>query len=199
MCSSDLRKTLYKDINDDAEWLINVVENILLTTRMDNNSLNLNMQPEAVQDLIDEAVGHMTHLLKGHPLTVEPQDELWIVKVEASLMIQVFSNLIDNAVKYSPVGSSIEIRQERRENNVLIHVIDHGPGIPDANKKNLFTMFYTAGSPRSDSRRGLGIGLSLCRTIVEAHGGKIYVMDNHPQGSIFTVSLPLMKGVMMDE
>ncbi len=193
------RKTLYKDINDDAEWLINVVENILLTTRMDNNSLNLNMQPEAVQDLIDEAVGHMTHLLKGHPLTVEPQDELWIVKVEASLMIQVFSNLIDNAVKYSPVGSSIEIRQERRENNVLIHVIDHGPGIPDANKKNLFTMFYTAGSPRSDSRRGLGIGLSLCRTIVEAHGGKIYVMDNHPQGSIFTVSLPLMKGVMMDE
>ena len=115
------RKTLYKDINDDAEWLINVVENILLTTRMDNNSLNLNMQPEAVQDLIDEAVGHMTHLLKGHPLTVEPQDELWIVKVEASLMIQVFSNLIDNAVKYSPAGSPIEIRQERREDNVLIH------------------------------------------------------------------------------
>jgi len=193
------RKALYKDINDDAEWLINVVENILLTTRMDNNSLVLNMQPEAVQDLIDEAVSHMTHLLKGHPLIVEPQEELWIVKVEASLMIQVFSNLIDNAVKYSPAGSQIRIAQERKDENVLIHVIDQGPGIPDANKKNLFTMFYTAGSPRSDSRRGLGIGLSLCRTIVEAHGGSIYVEDGHPQGSIFTVSLPLMKGVMINE
>ena len=193
------RKELYSDINDDAEWLINVVENILLTTRMDNHSLSLNMQPEAVQDLIDEAVGHMTHLLKGHPLIVEPQDELWIVKVEASLMIQVFSNLIDNAVKYSPVGSQILIRQEKKENDVLIHVIDYGPGIPDVNKKNLFTMFYTAGSPRSDSRRGLGIGLNLCKTIVEAHDGRIYMEDNHPQGSIFTVALPLMKGVMMDE
>jgi len=193
------RKELYSDINDDAEWLINVVENILLTTRMDNHSLSLNMQPEAVQDLIDEAVGHMTHLLKGHPLIVEPQDELWIVKVEASLMIQVFSNLIDNAVKYSPVGSQILIRQEKKEDDVLIHVIDYGPGIPDVNKKNLFTMFYTAGSPRSDSRRGLGIGLNLCKTIVEAHDGRIYMEDNHPQGSIFTVALPLMKGVMMDE
>lgn len=197
--NQEQRKELYSDINDDAEWLINVVENILLTTRMDNHSLSLNMQPEAVQDLIDEAVGHMTHLLKGHPLIVEPQDELWMVKVEASLMIQVFSNLIDNAVKYSPVGSQILICQEKKEDDVLIHVIDHGPGIPDVNKKNLFTMFYTAGSPRSDSRRGLGIGLNLCKTIVEAHDGRIYMEDNHPQGSIFTVALPLMKGVMMDE
>jgi two-component system sensor histidine kinase KdpD len=193
------RKALYKDINDDAEWLINVVENILLTTRMDNKSLNLNMQPEAVQDLIDEAVSHMTHLLKGHTLIVEPQEELWIVKVEASLMIQVFSNLIDNAVKYSPANSEIRIAQERKGDNVLIHVMDEGPGISDVSKKNLFTMFYTAGSPRSDSRRGLGIGLSLCRTIVDAHGGRIYVENNHPHGSIFTVSLPLMKGVMVDE
>ncbi|NLH92542.1 MAG: GHKL domain-containing protein, partial [Atopobium sp.] len=171
----------------------------LLTTRMDNKSLSLNMQPEAVQDLIEEAVSHMTHLLNGHTLAVDPQNELWIVKVEASLMIQVFSNLIDNAVKYSPANSAIRISQERKDDHVLIHVIDQGQGISDAGKKNLFTMFYTAGSPRSDSRRGLGIGLSLCKTIVDAHGGQIYVEDNHPHGSVFTVSLPLMKEVTIDE
>lgn len=193
------RHLLYQNINDDAEWLINVVENILLTTRMDNNSLTLNLQPEAVQDLIEEAADHMSHLLNGHTLKIVPQDELMMVEVEASLMIQVLSNLIDNAVKYTPQGTVITITQEKHADEVWIRIADTGPGINDEMKKNLFTMFYTAGSLRGDSRRGLGLGLSLCRTIAEAHHGRISERDNDPHGCVFTVALPLMKEVQIDE
>jgi two-component system sensor histidine kinase KdpD len=193
------RHLLYQNINDDAEWLINVVENILLTTRMDNNNLSLNLQPEAVQDLIEEAGNHMAHLLNGHALKIVPQDELMMVEVEASLMIQVLSNLIDNAVKYTPQGTVITITQEKHGDEVWIQVADTGPGINDEMKKNLFTMFYTAGSLRGDSRRGLGLGLSLCRTIAEAHHGRISERDNDPHGCVFTIALPLMKEVQIDE
>ncbi len=181
---------LYNDIYEDSVWLISLVENLLSITRMDNKTLALNLKPELISDLIDEAVEHSEHHVHQHHLKATESDEFLMVKVDASLIVQVMVNLIDNAVKYTPEGSTITISAGQKEQQVLVSVADDGPGIPDKIKPQLFQMFFTAGSARCDARRGLGLGLALCRMIVSAHGGKIWLSDNTPHGSVFTFSLP---------
>ena len=112
--------------------------------------------------------------------------------------MQVLINLINNAVKNTPEGSeiSIESRQEREEAVVVVR--DNGPGIPDDIKPHIFEMFYTGPNMVADGRRGMGLGLALCKTILESHGGRITLTDNVPTGCCFTVSLP-MREVQIDE
>ena len=103
---------------------------------------------------------------------------------------QVFINIFDNAIKYTPVGSVIEIHTDQKEQWVTVSVSDNGPGIPDAQKPRIFDMFYSGANKVVDSRRSLGLGLSLCKSIVTAHGGTISVSDNQPNGTVFTFTLP---------
>lgn len=113
-----------------------------------------------------------------------------MAKMDPQLIVQVLINLTDNAIKYTPAGSSIAVSAQRSGETVRVEVADDGPGIPDAAKEKLFEMFYTAQAKRGDGRRGLGLGLSLCRSIVEAHGGQIGVRDNNPHGTVFWFTLP---------
>lgn len=99
-------------------------------------------------------------------------------------------NLVDNAIKYTPAGSHITIRLERAGKWVKASVADDGPGIPDEQKPHVFDMFYCGSNKVADSRRNLGLGLSLCKSIINAHGGKISVADNPPQGTVFTFTVP---------
>ena len=100
---------------------------------------------------------------------------------------------MNNAVKYTPEGSDICLSAKKENSMVRIEIADNGPGISDEAKQRLFDMFYTVntGSAGADSRRGLGLGLSLCKSIVEAHSGSITVHDNQPHGSVFSFTLPL--------
>ena len=99
-------------------------------------------------------------------------------------------DLINNAIKYTPVGSVIEIHTEQKNKWVIVSVADNGPGIPDEQKPRVFDMFYSGANKVVDSRRSLGLGLSLCKSIVTAHGGTISVSDNQPNGTVFTFTLP---------
>lgn len=188
------KSRLYIDIYEDSEWLIRLVENLLSVTRMDNKALTLNKKSELISDLIDEAVAHSKRHLQNHSLNVLENNEFLMVKVDASLIIQVLVNLIDNAVEHTPEGSNITISTKHEDDQVSVSVIDDGPGVPNDIKPKIFQMFFTTGNVRSDARRGLGLGLALCRAIISAHGGKIWVSNNNPHGSIFTFSLPLIKG-----
>ena len=105
--------------------------------------------------------------------------------------MQLLINLVNNAIKYSPAGSHIEIRAFREAEHAVIEVSDDGPGIPDAQKSQVFEMFYTGSKRVADSRRSLGLGLSLCRSIVHAHDGELTLRDNTPHGCIFSFTLPL--------
>ena len=183
------KQNLYSDIFEDSSWLISLVENLLSITRIDNKTLSLNLKPELISDLIDEAVAHSQHQTKHHHLRVLECEELFMVMADAPLIVQVLVNLIDNAVKYTPKGSEIVISTARKDMEVIVSVADNGPGIADDVKPKLFKMFFTAGSIRSDARRGLGLGLALCRAIVAAHGGNIWVNDNTPGGTVFKFSL----------
>ena len=114
-----------------------------------------------------------------------------LVRVDAGLIIQVLVNLVNNAIKYTPAGSCIRITVLRRDDTVELCVSDNGPGISDELKKRVFDMFFTGGNSIGDSRRSLGLGLTLCQSIIHAHNGEMTLKDNLPHGCIFSFPLPL--------
>ena len=183
-------RQLYTDIYDDAQWLTGMVENLLSASRMNDGKLSLNMTTELMSDMINEAIRHMGRRLEGYQLEKNEPDKLLFVKADARLIVQVVINLLDNAIKYAPAGSKISIDISEQPENVLVRVTDEGPGIPDDQKAQVFDLFFTSGNPTGDSRRGLGIGLSLCQSIIRAHGGAITVSDHAPHGAAFEFTLP---------
>lgn len=185
------KKELYQDIYDDSMWLINLVENLLSVTRLEEGRLNLHISAELVDEVIEEALRHVNRKRSEHEITVENQDDLLLARMDAKLIVQVLINLVDNAIKYTPVGSKIQVMSRREGEWVVISVADDGPGISDEKKKNVFDMFYSGANLVADSRRSMGLGLSLCKSIVAAHGGTIQVTDHMPHGAEFTFTLPV--------
>ena len=125
----------------------------------------------------------------AHHVGVDLANDLLMADMDAKLIVQVVINLVNNAIKYTPVGSRITLSARRLGKSVEVRVTDDGPGIRDEAKEKLFDMFYTADNVRGDGRRGLGLGLSLCKSIVSAHGGAISVEDNPPHGASFCFTL----------
>ena len=187
----DTKKQLYTDIYDDSMWLIGLVENLLAVTRIEEGRLNLNISQNLIDDVITEALHHINRKSVEHHITVENEDELLLAKMDAKLIVQVIINLVDNAIKYTPQNSHIEIRTAKHGDMAVVSVADDGEGIPDEIKPRVFDMFYSGANKIADSRRSLGLGLSLCKSIINAHGGEITVSDNQPHGTVFTFTLPI--------
>lgn len=127
---------------------------------------------------------------KEHKITVHFSDSLLLVKADARLIVQVLVNLMDNAIKYTPAGSEIEIEIRLQGNMAEVSVADNGSGVSENAKAHIFEMFYTDATKAADSRRSLGLGLALCKSIITAHGGMIKVEDNQPHGARFIFTLP---------
>ena len=185
------RKQIFTDIYDDAQWLTGLVENLLSITKIVDGSVKLSLSDQVVDDIISEALRHIDRRAAEHHITVDCGDVLLLVRMDAGLIMQVLINLVNNAVKYTPVGSNIQITAIPRENMAEICVSDNGPGIPNELKERVFEMFFTGGNPIGDSRRSLGLGLTLCQTIVHAHHGEMMLKDNSPHGCIFSFTIPL--------
>ncbi len=187
------KKQLYEDIYDDSMWLINLVENLLAVTRLEENHLNLHITEDLVDDVIEEALHHINRQSVEHHITVEHETEILLARMDARLIVQVVINLVDNAIKYTPKGSHITIRTGKENGYAVVSVLDDGAGIPDEMKEKVFEMFYSRANKVADSRRSLGLGLSLCKSIITAHGGTITVSDNQPSGAVFTFTLPAVE------
>jgi len=190
---AQMRRQIYGDIYDDSMWLIDLVENLLSVTRIEEGRMQIRQSAELVDEVIREALKHTGQSRTGRTIKVEEEDELILAKMDARLIVQVLINLIGNAVKYTPQGTDITVqaKKEKTENSqVIISVCDLGDGIPDDRKERVFDMFYTGGNQVADSRRSLGLGLGLCRSIINAHGGKIWISDNIPHGAVVTFTLP---------
>ena len=187
----ETKNQLYSDIYDDSMWLVNLVENLLSATRIEDGQMKLRILPEVVDDIIDEAVKHIDRRANQHKIIVETGAELLLVKVDARLIVQVIINIVDNAIKYTEENSEIRISVRKCEGMAEIVIADNGRGIPDNEKERIFDKFYCGEHESADNRRSLGLGLYLCKSIVEAHGGKICVMDNQPKGAVFSFTLPL--------
>ena len=190
MFDTETRRQIYADIREDSEWLISLVENLLSVSRMGDGKSDIRMSAEVVSDVIEEAVRRTEKNANTHKLTVKESDGILLARMDARLIVQVLINLIDNAIKYTPRGSEIEISAVEKGNEIAITVADNGHGIADEIKPRVFDMFYTGAEKIADSRRSLGLGLALCKSIVNAHGGEITVTDNKPHGAVFTFTLP---------
>ena len=186
------RKQLYTDIYDDSLWLINLVENLLSITRIEDGTMKLRPTAELLDEVITEALQHTDRRRSEHNIHVQSPEALVLVKIDARLIMQVIINLVDNAIKYTPPGSDIEIETGVNGTQAVVTVADNGRGISDEAKAHIFDMFYTGDTTKIvDSRRSLGLGLALCRSIITAHGGQITVSDNQPHGAVFSFTLPI--------
>ena len=183
-------KQIFSDIYDDSEWLIDLVENLLSISRIENGQMDLHLSLEVVSDVIDEALRHIDKNAALHHIVIQPGSDILIARMDARLITQVLINLVNNAIKNTQNGSEIIIRSEKAGNCINVSVEDNGPGISDEMKPHIFEMFYTGQNDVSDGRRGMGLGLALCRSIIDAHGGTITLTDTEPAGCCFTFSLP---------
>ena len=184
------KQQIYADIYDDAEWLIGVVENLLSVTRLNDGRLKIKFTDQLLDEVIAESLRHISRKHDAYKIQVECE-ELILAHMDVRLIIQVLVNLIDNAIKYTPQGSTICIRGLRTDGRAQISVEDNGPGIADEMKSHIFEMFYTGKTTIADSHRSLGLGLALCHSIIEAHEGELTLKDNYPHGCIFVFTLPL--------
>lgn len=180
---------IYSDIYDDSIWLLNLIENLLAVTRFDKNEIKMHKESEYISDIIKDAVSHLGKEKENFNIHTDIEDEKLSALMDGKLISQVIFNLIDNAMKYSPEGTNITIKASTAGKDLKISVIDEGSGIRDEDKDKIFEMFYTVNNKIADGRRGLGIGLALCKTVIEAHGGTISITDNKPRGTKFSFDI----------
>lgn len=196
---AETRRGLYRDIHEDSAWLIRLVENLLASTRIEEGSVRLKRTTAFADELIAEAVRHVRPEEQGRTITVPASEELLAVNADAGLAVQVLVNLLNNALTYSPAGAEICAEAEKDGAFIRFSVRNRGSRISDGEKAQLFEMFYVGSRDRSDGRRGLGLGLALCRSIVEAHGGTIEAGDFPPDGTEFRFTLPAEEVMFHDE
>ena len=190
----DPRYPLAQGIRMDADWLHSLVENLLSLTRLQDGRLAITKQPEAVEEVIGGAVGHIGKRSPEYEITVDIPEEVLIVPMDAKLIEQVLINLLDNAIRHSPpdreIGISVQEDRERRM--AVFSVSDRGCGIAASELSNIFQMFYTTRAWAADAQRGVGLGLTICEAIVRAHGGTIEARNRADgQGAEFVFTLPM--------
>lgn len=187
----DMRYALARDIYRDAEWLHGLVENILNLTKLQDGKMNLDKQPEAIEEVIGAALTVMEKRLPGRMIDVYMPEDVIMVPMDARLISQVLINLLDNAAKHTRADAEISITVSADDENVSVTVADRGSGIAETDLPHVFQMFYTARSKSPDAKRGVGLGLAICQSVAEAHGGSISAQNRTGGGASFTFTLPL--------
>lgn len=180
---------LLEDIHHDAEWLIHMVENLLSITKISGDGAKVKKQDEIVEEIVAESVMRIHKRFPEACVNVSVPDELLIVPMDATLIEQVLINLMENAIRHSGSDLPIGLRVYKRVSGAVFTVSDSGKGIDPDRIPNIFDGKSTDGS--SDSTRGIGIGLSICKTIILAHEGKIFAKNYPTGGASFTFVLPL--------
>lgn len=185
------RTKLLQGVYEDAAWLNNSFENILSLTRLDEGKIEMHKHLEAVEEVVAEAVSRVKKLSARHRLEVRIPGELIMLPMDGILIEQVLVNLLDNAVKYTPDGTAIEIRVYLEADYAVFEVADNGNGIPEESLPLIFNRFYTTSASHQTGRRGTGLGLAICKSIIEAHGGQITARNRPEGGAAFRFELPV--------
>jgi two-component system sensor histidine kinase KdpD len=188
----EVRRSLVANAREEVERLNRLVGNLLDMSRLAAGALHLHPEPDDVQDLVGSALMQLGERVGNRPVDVTLPDDLPLVLVDDALMVQVLVNLVDNALKYAPPGSPIEITARCVDHQVEIAVADRGPGIPQEDLTRVFDKFYRVQHTNGRSGpNGTGLGLSICQGIVEAHGGRIWAENRPGGGAVFRLTVPL--------
>ena len=187
------QQSLLVDVRDDAQWLIRVVENLLSITRIGNESAKITKEPEAAEEVLDEAVRKFRKRFPAVSVEGHVPDELLLVPMDAILIMQVLSNLMENAVFHGGTTTHIALSAQRDGPWARFYVRDNGQGIPPQKLHTLFSgALRCEDSSPGDGKRNMGLGLSVCMAIIRAHGGTLEA-KNLESGAEFSICLPLTK------
>ena len=180
------RQRLLREIADDSEWLIRMVENLLSITRINAQPANLHKNSEAAEEIISEAVRKFRKRFPEMPVEIALPEDLLLVPMDPILIEQVLGNLMENAVLHAQTATRIQVRLTQEGDSAVFEVSDDGVGVEPKRLKEIFDAVST-----SDDGRGMGIGLSVCKAIILAHGGDIEASNRAGGGACFRFRLPM--------
>jgi len=183
---------LLREIRDDAQWLIRMVENLLSVTRIDDGRVQINKVPAVLEELVDNVLVKFHKHCPDVPVEVSLPEEFITIPMDAMLIQQVLQNILENAVDHAVGMTRLQLAVTRVGNYVHFSIIDNGCGIPSERLKDLFTGYLDRDRvPADGSRHNMGIGLSVCSAIIKAHGSEIIAKNNPEGGATFSFCLDL--------
>src|SRR6266576_224101 len=192
----ETKRSFARSIEREADRLNRLVSNLLDMSRIEDGALKPEKELYMLPELIQDVLGRLKPLLQGRVVNTQVPVDLPPVELDYMQIDQVLTNLIENAVRYTPKDSPIEVSAHCEGTQVVISVADRGPGIPPADLERVFDKFYRVldGKPNTGHPSGSGLGLAVSKGLVEAHGGRIWAEPREGGGLVFSVALPL--GVM---
>ena len=185
----DVRRDLLQTIVEEARRMNRLIGNLLDMIRVETQTLVVQRDWQPLEEPIGVALIRMDDALQGREVRVDLPPDLPLVSIDGLLIEQVFINLLENAVKYTPAGTPIDISARAGNGEITVALADRGPGLPAGEEGRIFEKFYRAPDPGPAS--GVGLGLTICRGIVQAHGGRIWAENRPGGGAIFRFTLPL--------
>jgi two-component system sensor histidine kinase KdpD len=186
-----VRRELLQTAHEEALRLNRLVRNLLDMTRLEAGALRVHEELQPLEEVVGASLDRMSDRLRGREVKTDIPRDLPLVPFDSALIEQVLINLLENATKYTPAGSPIEVSARVREGAVEVEVADRGPGIEGKEAERVFEKFYRV---REGEGGGVGLGLTICRGIVVAHGGRIWVEGRAGGGASFRFTLPLESG-----
>jgi len=185
---------LISGVVSEGERLHRLIQNLLSITRLESPTIQLRPTPEAVEDIFAAVLRRLETRLGTRQVHAELEADLPLVMVEPMLIEQVLANLLENAVSYAGPEANIQVAARRQAGNLVVQVLDDGPGIAESERQKVFEKFYRG---RSSSQRdgGAGLGLTICRAIVRAHNGRIAVRERPGGGTLVEFTLPSLMGL----
>jgi len=189
----ETRRSFALDIEREADRLNRLVGNLLDMSRIEGGALKPEKEWYPIDELIHDVLDRMRFLLQDRDVRLFLPENLPPVELDYLQMDQVLTNLIENVIRYTPSGSLIEIRVQVVDEEMTISIADKGPGIPPNDRERIFDKFYRVLSTQRKGKEGSGLGLAVCRGLVEAHGGHIWVENREEGGAIFRFTLPIAK------
>ena len=181
------RRELLQTIREEASRLERVIRNVLALTRLESGALTVCKEWQPLEEIIGVVLNRFADRLKEYPLSLRIPDDLPLVAFDSLLLEQVLTNLVENVLRHTPAGTAVEVAASVENSAILVEIADRGPGIPENEEKAIFGKFMRG----TQTRLGAGIGLSICRAIVEAHGGRIWAESRDGGGAIFKFLLPI--------
>jgi len=179
------RLDLVQTIHEEAEHLNRIIKNVLDMTRLESGAIQVSKEWQALEEIVGAAITRLGDRLNGHPLSVKLPGNLPLIPFDSLLIEQVLINLFENAIKYTPKGTQLELTASESFYTVTVSLADRGPGIPPGEEERIFEKFVRG----SSSTGGVGLGLAICRTIINAHGGKIWAENREGGGAVIRFTL----------
>lgn len=194
----EARQSFALAIVREADRLNRLVANLLDMSRIEAGVLKPEKELYPLDELIHDVLGRMQPMFQGREVRADIPDDLPPIELDYLQIDQVLTNLLENALRYTPPGSPIDISVQLCEDSVMVSIADRGPGIPPADMERVFDKFYRVlNSEKATRITGSGLGLAVCRGLIEAHGGRIWVENRQGGGALFRFTLPLRKAERM--